>query len=52
MPGAVCGAVIGASGAAISKLIDVSECADICKAEANRRNDSQKAKCDNLLKGD
>jgi uncharacterized membrane protein len=47
--GAICGAVIGAVGGATSKLIDISQCADICKAEALQEGDSQAAKCQDLL---
>ena len=50
-PGAVCGAILGAVGSSLSTLVDVSECAPICTAEAAQRSDPSGAKCDDALKG-
>jgi uncharacterized membrane protein len=50
LAGAVCGAVIGAVGVATAKMIDVAQCADVCKSEAATEHDPDAKNCEALLK--
>jgi len=49
LPGAVCGAVLGAVGASVDKLIEVSQCATICNKEAKAAQDKDQVKCSELM---
>ena len=48
LPGAVCGAVLAAVGTSISSLINVAQCDQVCREEAQARSDPNANRCEDM----